>query len=273
MMTKSLPLTTDASIPVLGFGTWQLTGEECVRGVEAALRMGYCHIDTADAYGNHTEVAEGIKGSGVARKDIFITTKVWNTMHKRDDVIESGERFLKELNTDYIDLLLIHWPVRKVPVAETLKAMDELKRRGIIRAIGVSNFTQHHLEDALAAGVEITNNQVEAHPTFNQNDLRTFCGSKDISVTAYSPLGHGGDLEVPLMLELAKKYSKTPAQIALNWVMSRGMVVIPKSSNPLRIKENFDSMSFELEEDDLERIDVMPQGERIADPPFGEFNY
>ena len=273
MMTKSLMLNKDASIPLLGFGTWQIIDQECVLGVEAALKTGYAHIDTADAYGNHKEVAQGIQNSGVARQDIFITTKVWNTMHKHDDVIESGERFLKELEIDYIDLLLIHWPIRKVPVGETLKAMDELKKRGLIRAIGVSNFTRHHIEDALAAGVEITNNQVEVHPTFNQKDLRAFCESKNISVTAYSPLGHGEDLNAPLMEELAQKYEKSPAQIALNWVMSRGMITIPKSSNPARIKENFDSMSFELEEADLKSIDAMPQGKRLGAPSFGEFSY
>ena len=273
MKTKSIVLNKDASIPLLGFGTWQLTGAECVAGVEAALKMGYVHIDTADAYGNHADVAQGIKNSGVARPYIFITTKVWNTMHKHDDVIESGERFLKELEVDYIDLLLVHWPIHKVPVEETLKAMDELKRRGVVRAIGVSNFTQHHIEDALKAGVEITNNQVEAHPTFNQKDLRAFCESENISVTAYSPLGHGEDLNNELMEELGEKYAKSPAQIALNWVMSRGMVAIPKSSNPERIKENFESMNFEMEEADLQRIDTMPQGERLVSPSFGEFNY
>src|SRR3569623_897648 len=154
-MQKNIQLTKDVSMPIMGLGTWQLTGNECVEGVSYALILGYKAIDTADIYGNHLEVAKGIKRSGVKREDFFLTTKVWNDKHGHDDVIKSGERFLKELEIDYIDLLLIHWPRTEVPVAETLKAMNDLKERGLIKAIGISNIDVELTQEALEAGVEI----------------------------------------------------------------------------------------------------------------------
>lgn len=252
----------------MGLGTWQLTGQECVEGVAYALDLGYKAIDTADAYGNHSRVAEGIKKSGKKREDFFLTTKVWNDKHRASDVHSSVERFLKELDMDYIDLLLIHFPVRDVPVEETLKAMQELKERGLIRAIGVSNFSPRHIDEALATGVEIVNNQIEVRPQFNQEELRAHCAAKHISVTAYSSL-RGGDTEVPLIVELAGKYAKTPAQIINNWVIARGMIAIPKSSHPERIKENFESKDFEMSAEDLAAIDSLPQTGRTNDLHFG----
>lgn len=271
---KSLMLNEKASIPVLGFGTWQLTGDTCVAAVAEALRVGYRHIDTADAYGNHTEVLAGIRRSGIPRSELFITTKLrQGDGYEAKTVRMSGERFLKELDTEYIDLLLIHWPDRSTPFQETLHAMEELRKEGKIRAIGVSNFTQHHIEDALKTGVEVTNNQVEVHPAFNQKELRAFCASKGIVVTAYSPLGHGFEMKTPLLQELAQKYDATPAQIAIQWVLSRGMVTIPKSAHPARIKENFDAQFLTIEESDLARIDAIPRGLRTCDPEFSDFDY
>lgn len=271
-MNKNISLANGFSIPSLGFGTWQLLGDDCVRGVEYALRGGYGAIDTADAYGNHAQVAQGIKNAGVKRENFFLTTKVWNNKHAHDDVLKSGERFLQELGIEYIDLLLIHFPVRDVAVGETLKAMQELKGRGITRAIGVSNFSMRHIDDALASGVEIVNNQIEVRPQFNQKELREYCAAKNISVTAYSSL-RGGDTEVPLIGELAQKYNKTPAQIILNWVVSRDMVAIPKSSKPERIKENLESVDFEISAEDLAQIDSLPQTERTNDLSFGNTDY
>lgn len=259
-------------MPQLGLGTWQLTGEDCQRGVAYALKIGYTHIDTADIYGNHLEVAQGIKNSGVKREDFFLTTKVWNDKHSHDDVIKSGERFLKELGVEYIDLLLIHFPSKGAPVAETLQAMNELKQKGIARSIGVSNFSIRHIDEALKSGVEVVNNQIEVRPQFNQQELRDYCASKNISVTAYSSL-RGGDLEVPLIVELATKYGKTPSQIILNWVVARGMVAIPKSSKLERIKENLESVDFEMSAEDLAMIDSLPQTERTNDLRFGNTDY
>jgi len=271
---RTIRLNDAASIPVLGLGTWMLTGEICVESVLTALKLGYRHIDTADAYGNHREVAEGIKRSGIPRKELFITTKLHLSKgYERDTVLASGERFLEELGLEYIDLLLIHWPDRSTPFSETLGAMNELKKKGLVCALGVSNFTPHHLEDAFATGAEITNNQVELHPSFNQKVLREFCASKNIAITAYSPLGRKRDLELPLLAELAKKYEVSPAQIALNWILSRDMIAIPKSSHPARLKENFEADSFTMDEADLKRIDEIPQNERIVWPTFADFKY
>lgn len=270
---KSIMLNSGASIPALGLGTWQLTGSSCVEAVAYALQNGYTHIDTADGYGNHKEVRAGIEKSGVARGAFFLTTKLaYPSGYTKAAVRADGERFLQELGTDYIDLLLIHWPNREVPFAETLAEMNELKKEGKIKAIGVSNFMPHHLDDALKAGVEITNNQIEVRPQFNQKVLRDYCASKNISITAYSSL-KGGETELPLVVELAQKYGKTPAQIVLNWVVSRDMVTIPKSAHPERIKENLEVANFEMEEADLAQIDALPQTGRINNPSFGDFDY
>lgn len=270
---KTITLNEHTHIPVLGFGTWQIQGKACEDAVREALTIGYRHIDTADAYGNHREVAKGIAASGVPREELFITTKVWNDAHREADAYASGLRFLEELEIPYIDLLLIHWPNKEVPIAETLRGMDKLKQEGKIRAIGVSNFTIHHLQDALATGIAITNNQVEVHPQFNQKELREYCASKSISITAYSPLARGTAVQIPLIKELAEKYSKTPSQIILNWVITRGMITIPKSTTPSRIKENFESLDFQIEEADLSAIDTLPQGDRLGNPSFNEFDY
>ena len=269
---KSITLANNIEMPVIGLGTWQLTGNDCVEGVEYALSLGYTAIDTADAYGNHEQVREGIKKSGVTREQFFLTTKVWNNKHKHDDVLASGERFLTELGVEYIDLLLIHWPMREVAIEETLRAMEELKKKGVVRALGISNFNEHHIADALLSGVEVVNNQVEIRPQWSQKALRDFCASKNISVTAYSSL-RGGDGDVELIRELGEKYSKTPSQIILNWVTARGMITIPKSSHPERIKENFESQDFVIEESDLAAIDALPQTARTAMPPFQDFDY
>lgn len=272
-MKTTIQLNSAAAIPTLGFGTWQLTGDACVAGVAHALSTGYTHIDTADGYGNHIQVREGITHAGVKREDFFLTTKLrYQDGYTKEVVAPSIDRFLVELGVPYIDLLLIHWPDRKTPFAETLRAMDEARQAGKVRAVGVSNFTAHHLEDALQAGVEIVNNQVEVRPRFNQQALRDFCTSKNIAITAYSSL-KGGETELPLIVELAGKYGKTPAQIVLNWVMGRGMVAIPKSAHLERITENFGAAQFEMEEADYARIDALPQTDRINVPAHNDFNY
>lgn len=270
---QTIKLNSSAAIPVIGLGTWQLTGSACIEAVAYALQNGYTHIDTADGYGNHKEVRAGIEKSGVSREKFFITTKlVYPSGYTKAAVRADGERFLQELGTDYIDLLLIHWPNREVPFEETLQEMNALKSEGKIKAIGVSNFTPHHLDDALKAGVEITNNQIEVRPRFNQKVLRDYCAAKNISVTAYSSL-KGGETELPLVLELAQKYGKTPAQIVLNWIIGRGMIAIPKSSHPERIKENLEAANFTMEEADLAQIDALPQTGRINNPSFSDFDY
>lgn len=270
---KSFTFKNGNKVPALGFGTWKLIGEDAINSTRTALEIGYRHIDTADVYGNHKEVGQGIKDSKVLREDIFLTTKVWHSKLASNDVKESVERFLEELQTDYIDLLLIHWPNKNIPQVETLKAMDKLKGEKIIRNIGVSNFTVNHLKDCLETGIEVVNNQVELHPTFAQFELADFCKENEIILTAYSPLGRGADLEIPELISISKKYGKSVPQVILNWIISRGIIAIPKATSSERIKENFESLDFELSPDDIEAINKLDKGERLIDNNWSEFDY
>ncbi len=271
---KRLSLNNESQIPILGFGTWQLHGDTCVRSTEYALSTGYRHIDTAEAYDNQVEVGRAIRNSGLKRSDIFLTTKVWMTNLAREKVKESCQRSLDELEVDYIDLLLIHWPNRSIPVEETLEAMNELKEEGLIKAIGVSNFTINHLKDALKTGVEVANNQIEYHPSLNQEELREFCQENNITVTAYSPIAQGRDLSIKTIRDLSLKYDKSGSQIILNWLRQKNIIAIPRSSNLNHIKDNFESLVWNLEEDEVELIDrIDKRNNRIVNPLFGDFNY
>lgn len=265
--------STDFEIPSLGCGTWQINGQVCYRSVLTALETGYRYIDTADRYGNHRMVAKAIKDSGVKREEIFLASKLFYDQLKPEDIFPNTKRFLEELGTDYLDLLLIHWPNKNIPIKETLEAMDELRRKSQIKSIGVSNFTINHLKDAIETGIQIVNNQVELHPSFNQNELKEFCDASKITVTAYSPLGMGEELKNPQIVELSEKYRVSPAQIILNWIISRGIVAIPKSTNPDNIRDNFNSLNWEMESQDIERINNIEQKPRLLAPPFNEFNY
>ncbi|MFW5998825.1 MAG: aldo/keto reductase [Halanaerobiaceae bacterium] len=244
---NSLTLKSGDKIPILGLGTWQLKGEDCIKGVKNALELGYTHIDTAKIYGNHREVAEGIKRSEVRREDIFVTTKVWNDSHEYDQVINSGKEFLKELKIDYIDLLLIHWPVEEVPVEETLEAMQELKDKGIVKNIGVSNFMIEHLEEALAkTSVDIVNNQIKFNPYEYPQNLLEYCKKKNITVTAYSPLARGKIFNDNIIKKLSEKYNHSPAQLVLKWIIEKEVIVIPKATSREHIKDNMKLFDWEL---------------------------
>ncbi|MCL4366827.1 aldo/keto reductase [Patescibacteria group bacterium] len=269
---KKLRLNAQAEIPILGLGTWQLSGSECQSAVEEALKIGYRHIDSADGYGNHQELAAAIKNSGLKRDELFITSKIPAIHLEHQEVLDSAHRYLEELQTNYLNLLLIHWPNSSIPIKDTLSAFAQLKDEGVIRAIGVSNFTIPRLEEALATNVEITNNQVEFHPSLNQADLKEFCDQHQIVVTAYSPVGRGEDLDLPVILELAKKYEKTPSQIVLNWLISQDIVAIPKSANPKHIQENFASTEFALSAEDVAAISHLDGHNRLVNPGFADFN-
>ena len=270
---KSFKLKNGNTVPALGFGTWKLLGPEAVNSVKTALEIGYRHIDTADKYGNHRQVGQAIEESGVDRKEIFLTTKVWHSNLKPRDLKESVLRFLEELETGYLDLLLIHWPNRDIPLEDSLEAMDKLKAEGIIKNIGVSNFTINHLKDCLKSGIEIVNNQVELHPTFAQLELHKFCEENGILLTAYSPLGRGADLHHPVIKEIASKYRKTVPQLIINWIVSRGIIAIPKATGEEHIKQNFEALGFELESEDIEKINKLDKGERLIDNEWSEFDY
>lgn len=267
----TFPLTEKLEVPALGLGTWRLQGDQCLKAVSKALEIGYRHIDTADAYENHREVGEAIKKSNIPREEIFLTTKVWRDDLQQRDVLSAAKRFLEELQTDYLDLLLIHWPNPDIPIQETLEAFESLRAQGLIQGVGVSNFTIRHIKDALKTGVKINNNQVEFHPSLNQKELKAFCDDNDILLTAYSPIARGEDLELAVIQELAKKYDRPPSQVVLNWIIQKGMIAIPKSSKDEHILDNFKTLEWELDLDDVEKIDRVEGNNRVVHPSFASF--
>lgn len=265
---KTIRLNETVSIPIIGLGTWQLHGDEVKTAVETALRTGYRHIDTADAYNNHKDVGVGIAESGVNRKKIFLTTKLWTDCFERKKVRPTVERFLKELKTDYVDLLLMHWPNMTVPVGETLTVMNQLVKEGLIKTIGVSNFTIKLLQEALETKIPFCINQVEFHPSLNQKKLKAFCDMNKIVMTAYSPIAQGQDLRLPLVLELAKKYNRSTSQVVLNWIISKGMVAIPRSVKAEHIIDNLKAVEWEMEAGDVKLMDRLNTNNRIVNPEF-----
>jgi 2,5-diketo-D-gluconate reductase B len=270
---KTIKLNSQALIPVLGFGTWQLQGQTCYQAVRTALEIGYRHLDTARAYENHQMVGRAMADSGLPRKDIFLTSKVWLTDLHKKDLIAACHQALKELKTDYLDLYLIHWPNREIPIKESLEAMNQLKDEGLIKAIGVSNFTIHHLEDALKIGIEITNNQVEFHPSFNQKKLKDFCDRHHLSLTAYSPIGRGEDLKLAVIKRLADKYKRPPSQVILNWLIQKNIIAIPKATSREHIEDNFKTLEWQLDPKDVELIDNIGTNNRLIRPDFADFEY
>jgi diketogulonate reductase-like aldo/keto reductase len=254
----TLPLNDGRTIPRLGFGVWQLrSGPACEAAVTTALEAGYRHIDTASAYGNEESVGAAIRKCGMPRQDIFVTTKLWNTEHGNPE--RALEKSLRKLNFDYVDLYLIHYPVRER--RESWRALAKLRAAGKARSIGVSNFTIRHLNELLAGSETIPSvNQVEFHPYLYQRELADFCTGKGIIVEAYSPLTHGIRLNDRKLVELAKKYSssglaKSTAQLLIRWALQHGLVVIPKSGNRKRILENADVFNFEIAREDMQILD------------------
>lgn len=258
----------DTKIPALGYGTWQLRGPECQTGVSKALEIGYRHIDTAQIYENESEVGAAIAGSGVKRADIFLTTKVWNTNLKFGNLQKSVDESLKKLKTDYVDLLLIHWPITDVPFAEQLKGLVEVKKAGLAELIGVSNFTVAQMKEvAETIGADIATNQVEYHPFLSQKPVLDYLRSKDMFLTAYSPLARGKVAESPLLQELGKKYGKTPGQITLRWlVQQEGVAAIPKAASEQHLRKNFEIFDFKLEDAEMQKIHALakPDGRLIS---------
>jgi diketogulonate reductase-like aldo/keto reductase len=273
MNQPSLQLNNGQTIPQLGFGTWKLKEQAAYQAVTSALKIGYRHIDTADAYGNHTEVGQAIRDSGVSREEIFLTSKLWHSDLQVDAAQTAIRRILKELQTDYLDLYLIHWPNHVIPIEETLGAMQTMVDEGLIRAYGVSNFTIHHLQDTLAAGFHPVTNQVEFHPSLNQDELKTFCDDNQIAITAYSPIAQGHDLRLPVITNLAKKYDRSAAQVVLNWLIQKNIIAIPRSADRQHIEDNFRTIEWELSPEDVDIIDQLNENYRLVEASFNEFNY
>lgn len=270
---KTKILANGNEIPRLGLGVWKVEdGNETVESVKWALKAGYRLLDTATVYKNEEGVGEGIRQSGIARKDIFVTTKLWNADQGYDSTLEAFEMSLKKLGLDYVDLYLIHWPVAG-KYKESWKAMEEIYKSGRAKAIGVSNFQQHHLEDLLTeAQILPMVNQIELHPTMSQESLRSYLAEKNIAVEAWSPLGQGKTLLNQAIGSLGKKYGKTPAQIILRWHIQNDVIVIPKSVHEERIKENFNVFDFELSIEDMKKIDALNTNERLGPDP-DNFNF
>jgi diketogulonate reductase-like aldo/keto reductase len=258
------------TMPALGFGTWQLDGRECVEGLQVALDAGYTHIDTAQAYENEEQVGEGIEQSGVDREEIFLTTKVWRDNLAAADLKDSVEGSLRKLRTEYVDLLLIHWPGDSVPVGETLGAMADLREAGKVRNVGVSNFTTELLEEAQEASeVPIFCNQVEYHVYLSQEPVLEWCRENGTLVVAYSPLARAKVFEDPSLQEIGKRYGKNAGQVALRWLLQqKGVGAIPKSGNPGHIQSNFEVFDFELSEEEIAKISGLECGGRLIDPGF-----
>jgi 2,5-diketo-D-gluconate reductase B len=257
-----------AEVPALGFGTWQIEGADAREAVRDALEIGYRHIDTAKAYGNEREVGEGIRDSGVGREEIWLTTKVPHDEAEPNAVRQAAEGSLERLGTDYVDLLLLHWPSKEVPLEQTIVALDLIRRDGLARHVGVSNFPAGLLGRALDHA-ELLCDQVEYHPLLGQDRLLELAEDKDLILTAYSPLAHGQVLDEAALREIGDEHGKTAGQVALRWLLDQPRVSpIPKASSHERRVENFDVFDFELTDEDRERIAGLPKDVRTANPPW-----
>lgn len=266
-------LHNGVQMPWVGLGVYKVKeGEEVKNAVRTALEIGYRHIDTAAFYENEEGVGQAIRESGIPREQVFVTTKVWNTDQGYETTLKAFDTSLKKLGFDYVDLYLVHWPV-KGKYKETYKALEKLYKDGYVRAIGVSNFQIHHLQDVLAdCEIKPMVNQVEYHPRLTQKELHAFCRENGIQLEAWSPLMRGEILNEPTIVEIGKKYGKTPAQVVLRWDLQNGVVTIPKSVTPTRIKENADLFDFSLTDEEMKQIDALNLNKRIgADPD--NFNF
>lgn len=260
-----------AAIPAIGLGTWPLKGEDCERAVAEGLRVGYRHLDTAAMYGNEDAVGAALKGSGIARDEVFVTTKVWWEEIAPGRLERSAEASLRRLGLDQVDLLLIHWPSPEVPVETSVPALCEAKRRGLARHVGISNHPVALMRRALAVATEpLVVNQCEYHPRLDQGAVLGACRDNGMAFTSYSPIGKGEVLSDPIVTSIAARHGRTPAQVVLRWhVQQPGVIAIPKSGNPARIAGNLAVFDFELTDDEMTRLHGMarPDG-RLISPEF-----
>jgi 2,5-diketo-D-gluconate reductase B len=277
-MSDDLPAAGDCpaidGIPALGIGTWQNEDpEQCAESVRTALEAGYRHVDTAQAYGNEAAVGEGIDTADVDRDDIFLATKVWIDNLAHDDVIETAEASLEKLGVDRVDLLYVHWPAGEYEPEDTLSAFAELRERGLIDTVGVSNFLPEQVDRAIeVCEAPIVANQVELHPFLAQTDLVEHCQERDVTVVGYSPLARGDVLDDPTIGEIAEKHGVSEAQVSLAWLRQRDVVAIPKATSAEHVRDNWRSLDLELDDEDVERLDSLDRGGRRVDPDFAPWN-
>lgn len=289
---KFITLNTENQMPIIGLGTFLSSQGEVYQAVRWAIKIGYRHIDCASVYGNQSEIgqaiSDAIKEDGLKRSELFITSKLWNDSHLPQDVKPAIEQTLKDLQLDYLDLYLMHWPVAQTkgtampkndadwiplseaPLAETWSAMEELYHFGLSKSIGVSNFNQENLANIISNGNIIPAvNQIECHPLLSQTDIIAYCRKYNIATTAYSPLGaersDGSLLNNPRIVQIAAKIDATPAQVLLAWQMARNVIVIPKSVHENRIRENFASQVIKLDAEDIKQIDSLNEDYRFFD--------
>ncbi|WP_373285969.1 aldo/keto reductase [Pontibacillus salipaludis] len=267
-LQDTIKLNNGVDMPRLGLGVFKVEdGQEVINSVKWALEHGYRSIDTAAAYKNEEGVGQALKDSGLNRDEIFVTSKLWNSDQGYEETLQAFEASLEKLGLEYLDLYLIHWPVEG-KYKESWKAMEKLYHDGKIRAIGVSNFHPHHLDDLLKdAEVTPVINQVELHPKLAQQEVRDYCEKHDIVVEAWSPLMQGQILEEPVIQELAEKYNKTAAQIVIRWDLQIGIVTIPKSTKQHRIQENADVFDFELTDEEVVKITQLNENHRVGPDP------
>ena len=261
-----IQLNDGNTMPQIAYGTWRIeNGNPTTEAVMQAMECGYRHIDAAAAYGNDFAVGKAIKKCGISREELFITNKLWNAYRGYDEAITACKRTLKLMKLEYLDAYLIHWPASSAVYdnwdeinSETWRGLEELKQEGLVKSIGVSNFLPHHLDALLRnATVSPAMNQFEMHPGKNQAQLVSYCKEKGIVPVAWSPLGHGEVLSSPVILALSEKYGKTPAQICLKYVLQSGLCPVTRSVNKDRMQENLNIMGYELETEDMKKIDAL----------------
>jgi len=258
-------------VPSLGFGTWQLRDKDCETSVAKAIEVGYRHIDTAQIYENEEQVGAGIKASGVKREDIFLTTKIWMSNVRDGALQRSLDVSLKKLRTDYVDLLLIHWPVKEVPFADQMTGLKKVQAEKLVKLIGVSNFTVAQMKEvAEELQTPIATNQVEYHPFLSQRPVLDYLRSKGMFLTAYSPLARGKINHEQALETIAHKYGRSVGQICLRWlVQQQGVVAIPKAGSEKHIRENFNIFDFELSTEDMRKIHALAHpGGRLINPDW-----
>ena len=261
-------LNNGNTMPVLGLGMWQAgSGKQTRKAVATALEIGYRLFDTAKLYGNESDLGTAIRESGIPREEIFVMTKLWNNDQGYESGLRAFEKSRRELGLDYVDLYLIHWPVPGLR-QESWKALLKIRDEGLARSIGVSNYTIRHLEELLrATPAPPAVNQVEFHPFLYQKELLEFCVSKKIQLEAYSPLTRGHRLDHPVIAQIAARDGRTPAQVLIRWSLQHGLVVIPKSIRPERIRENAAVFDFQLSPDDMKRLDSLDESSHVAWDP------
>lgn len=266
MQNQTYTLSNGIIMPAIGFGTYKSkNGEEAYSAVSEALACGYRLIDTAEFYGNEESIGKAVRDSGIPRGEMQITSKVWNSNRGYDNTMRAFEKSLKTLDTDYMDLYLIHWPANALQYSEpdkvnldTYKALISLYEQKLVKAIGVSNFKPHHLEPLMYTNVKPQVNQIEFHPGFMQNETVAFCKDNDILVEAWSPMARGEIFDHPVIAELSNKYNCTPAQLCVRWCLQHEVLPLPKSVTPERIKSNKDVFFFEISSEDMMLVDMMP---------------